>query len=279
MKQLARGHGTNEASAKALPEVQSLFVHAIAGVRTPGQNAEIQSDKVVQQARVAVRSGHTRLNEHPAYGTGSRCLQAMHQTPHQRLLLFRHQAQKAAQGSVARAVQQSGERCPGSLIAGARVVQHHALLVARHGFEAHLGEILLDGRHSVQGQHHRVAYFGGGMALRGKDVACHFGQMDHAAGMVAAFLFVAVKQAAAGLSLDDHGQLPGEIAGIAHAAVVALALPDRHDVRGIACQQDSSDPKLRRQSCVVRIHALADVVDLVWICDDLAHQLGKILRL
>lgn len=52
--------------------------------------------------------------------------------------------------------------------------------------------------------------------------------------MGAAFLLVAVEQPGAGLALDHHRELPGQVARVAHAAVVALTLPHRHDVRGIA---------------------------------------------
>ena len=158
-------------------------------------------------------------------------------------------------------------------------MQNHALLIARHGFETHLRKILLHRGNSIQRQHHGVTHLGCGMTLRRKNVSRNFRQVNHAAGMAAALLFVTVKQAGARLAFDNHCQLPCKIAGIAHAAVVALSLPDRHDVRGISRQQNTVHTKLIRQTGVVGVDALTDVIHLVRVCHHLAHQLGQVLRL
>ncbi|MCY1222980.1 hypothetical protein D9M72_350890 [compost metagenome] len=96
--------------------------------------------------------------------------------------------------------------------------------------------------------------------------------------MGAALGGVGVEQRIAGLALDHHRQLPAQVAGVADAAVVALALPHRHDVRGIARQQHAAGAEVARQACVVGVDALADVVDLVRIGDDLADQRRHVLR-
>ena len=203
----------------------------------------------------------------------------MHEAANQRLFLLGHEAHQAAERRVARAIQQPAERHLRAAVGGGGLVQHHALLVARHGLEAHLGKVLFDGRQHIEREHRRVAHLGDGMALGREDVAGHFGEVNHAARMGAAFLLVAVEQPGAGLALDHHRQLPRQIARVAHAAVVALTLPHRHDVRRVTGQQNAAHAKACGQTGVVGVDALADVVDLVGIGHHLAHELGQVLGL
>ena len=87
--------------------------------------------------------------------------------------------------------------------------------------------------------------------------------MDHRAGMRTTFGGVRVEQCVAREPFDHHRQLPAEVARVANAAVVALALPDRHEVRGVAGKQHAVRAKRAGDARVVGVDAMPNHVDPV----------------
>ena len=69
------------------------------------------------------------------------------------------------------------------------------------------------------------------------------GQLRHGGSVGAPFAFIAVEQRITGPPLADGGQFPAEIGSIADAAVQPLPGKGRHDMRGIACQQNTPRPE------------------------------------
>ena len=110
-------------------------------------------------------------------------------------------------------------------------------------------------------------------------MAGEYGEIDHRLGVVAALLFVAVEQVVGGQALDHQRQLPRQVQGIAHAAVVTLALPYRHDVRGVTGQQHPTLAEPTGQTRVMGIDAAADQLDAVRVRQYLAQQPAQVLRL
>ncbi|MDT4829203.1 hypothetical protein FQZ97_626180 [compost metagenome] len=153
-----------------------------------------------------------------------------------------------------------------------------SLVVLRHRFEAHLQEVALDRRQVVQQPGKAVTQRALPALWWGQDVAGQYRQVDHRLGVVAALLLVAVQQFLARQALDYQSQFPGEVAGIAHAAVVTLALPHRHDVGGVPGENDTFDAELASQASVVGIDALADQFDAVRVRQHLGQQLAHVLR-
>lgn len=96
-------------------------------------------------------------------------------------------------------------------------------------------------------------------------------EIDHRFSMIAPFLLVAVQQRLTGFAVHHQRQFPGEVKCIAHAAVVPLPLPDRHDVGGIARQQHAIDAKAFGDTRVMGIDALANQLDVVRIRQHLAQ--------
>ena len=81
--------------------------------------------------------------------------------------------------------------------------------------------------------------------------------------MVATLLLVAVKQRLSRFAVDHQRQLPRQVEGVAHATVVSLALPDRHDVRGVAGQQHPVNAKALGKARVMGVDPLADQFDAI----------------
>ena len=98
---------------------------------------------------------------------------------------------------------------------------------------------------------------------RRKYVASGHGEVDHRFGVVAAFLLVGIQQRIVGFTVNHQRQFPCQVESIAHAAVVSLTLPDRHNVRRIARQQHAVNTKTFGQTSIMGIHALADQLDVV----------------
>ena len=113
---------------------------------------------------------------------------------------------------------------------------------------------------------------------RRKYVACGHREIDHRFGVVAAFLLVGIQQRITGFTLNHQRQFPRQIEDIAHATVVPLPLPDRHNVRRIARQQHAINAKTFGQTCVMGINALADQLDVVRVRQYFAQKLAHILR-
>ena len=113
---------------------------------------------------------------------------------------------------------------------------------------------------------------------RRQHVASGHGEIDHRFGVVAAFLLVGIQQLITGFALNDQRQFPRQIESIAHAAVVPLPLPDRHNVRRIARQQHAVNAKTFGQTGVMGINALADQFDVVRVRQHFAQKLTHILR-
>ena len=83
--------------------------------------------------------------------------------------------------------------------------------------------------------------------------------------MIATFLLIGIEQRIAGFPLDNQRQFPCEVKGVAHTTVIALPLPHRHDVRGIARQQYAINTETLRQSRVVGVDTLANQFNIVRI--------------
>jgi len=78
------------------------------------------------------------------------------------------------------------------------------------------------------------------------DAAEADGEFDELADMRLAFALIGVEQAGIGDAVDDVGQLPGKIGGIADAGAHALAEEGRGLVRGIAGEQQPATAPLLR---------------------------------
>ena len=114
---------------------------------------------------------------------------------------------------------------------------------------------------------------------RRQHVAGGHRQVDHRFGVIAPLLLVAVEQRFASFAVHHQRQLPRQVKGVAHAAVIALPLPDRHDVRGVARQQHAIDAKAFGDTRVMGVDALADRFDVVRVRQHLAQQLAHVVRL
>ena len=126
------------------------------------------------------------------------------------------------------------------------------------GLEAHLGEVIAHGRGQPQQPESRLHHPGGKAGARPHDPPHAQGQLDHLPGVAAALGRIALQQPRAGLSAGDHGQLPGQVVGIAQAGVHALAREGRRQVRGVAGQQNPALPPARGHPRMEGIHGGAD---------------------
>jgi hypothetical protein len=72
---------------------------------------------------------------------------------------------------------------------------------------------------------------------------------------------VGVEQRVAGLIGHDRGQLPAQIRGVADPAVVALALPHRHQVCGVARQHQTTLPERPGDPRMVGVDPMPNHVD------------------
>ena len=106
---------------------------------------------------------------------------------------------------------------------------------------------------------------------RRQDVAGGDRQVDHRFGVIAPLLLVAVQQRLSGFAVHHQRQLPGQVKGVAHTAVVALPLPHRHDVRRVARQQYAIDAKAFGDARVVGVDALANQLDVIRVRQHLAQ--------
>ena len=90
--------------------------------------------------------------------------------------------------------------------------------------------------------------------------------------MFATLDVVGVEQRVAGLAVDHRGELPPEVGGVADAAVVALALPYRHQVCGVARQHQTSLAERAGDTRVMGVHAMTDHVDPVGVRNPLREH-------
>ena len=141
--------------------------------------------------------------------------------------------------------------------------QQRAFAILRHRLEAHFQEVAFNRRQIVEQPRNTVAHRAVPAFRRRQHVAGGHRQVDHRFGMIAPFLLVAVEQRLASFAPHHQRQLPPQVKGVAHAAVIALPLPDRHDVRGVARQQHAIDAKAFGDARVMGVDALADRLDVV----------------
>ena len=90
--------------------------------------------------------------------------------------------------------------------------------------------------------------------------------------MLAPFDVVGVQQRVAGLAGDDGGELPPEVGGVADATVVALALPHRHQMCGIACQHQAPLAERARDARMMGVYAMPDHVDPIGMRNPLCEH-------
>ena len=152
-------------------------------------------------------------------------------------------------------------------------VHDGALVVAGHRLEPHLQHVALERRHDRRRANHPVAQARNAAVGRRDDPTDHGRQVDHGAGVLAPLDVVGVQQRVAGLSVDHRGQLPAEVGRVADAAVVALALPHRHQVRGVAGQQHAALAERAGDAGVVGVHPVPDDVDPVRVRHEARQQL------
>ena len=114
---------------------------------------------------------------------------------------------------------------------------------------------------------------------RRDDPPHHGGQVDHRPRVLASLGVVGVEQSVAGLPGDHRGQLPAEIGRVADAAVVALPLPHRHEVSGVAGEEHPALAERARDPGVVGVHAMPDHVDAVGVRHERRQHAGDELRL
>ena len=123
-----------------------------------------------------------------------------------------------------------------------------------------LGDPLLRGGDQVQRGRDLVPGAGDGLVRRGQDAAHRDGHVDHRLGVVPAFGVVGVQQGVVGDPAEHGGELPGQVGGIPDAGVVALALPDRHQVRGVPGDQHVTLAERPGDPGVQGVDALPDEV-------------------
>ena len=162
-------------------------------------------------------------------------------------------------------------------LAGA-VGQQRPLAVLRHRLKAHLEEVAFHRRQVIQQPGETVAHGPLPALRRRQHVAGGDRQINHRFRVVAALLLVAVEQRLSRFTVDHQRQLPRQVEGVAHAAVVSLPLPDRHDVRRIAGQQHPVNAKALGKAGVMRIDPLADQLDAIRVRQHFAQQAAHIVR-
>ena len=116
-------------------------------------------------------------------------------------------------------------------------MQNNTPLIARHRLEAHLRNVAFGARNGVEQERNRVTQRREHFAPRREDAAYQHRYGDHGRRMAAALLLIAFKQALRSQAADDCGEFPGDIADIAYATVIALALPDWHEMRGVSGEE------------------------------------------
>ena len=89
--------------------------------------------------------------------------------------------------------------------------------------------------------------------------------------MLATFDVVGVEQRVLGVAVDHGGQLPAQIRRVADSAVVALPLPHRHQVRGVAGQQQAAAAECAGDPRVMGVDPVPDHVDAV----GMRHERGQ----
>ena len=123
-----------------------------------------------------------------------------------------------------------------------------------------LGDPPLRGGHQVQRGRELVPGAGDGLVRRGQDAAHRDGHVDHRLGVVAAFGVVGVQQGVVGDAAEHRGELPRQVGGVPDPGVVALALPDRHQVRGVPGDQHVALAERPGDPGVQGVDALPDEV-------------------
>ena len=151
-------------------------------------------------------------------------------------------------------------------------VEDRTLLVARHRLEPHLEDVALEGGHQGRGVNHPVAQRGHPSVRRRDDPPDHRGQVDHRPCVLAPFDVVGVQQRVLGLAGHHRRQLPAEVGGVADAAVVALALPHRHQVGGVTGDHQAPLPERARDARVVGVDPVPDDVDALRVRNHLGEH-------
>jgi hypothetical protein len=123
-----------------------------------------------------------------------------------------------------------------------------------------LGDPPLRRGDQIQGGRDLVPGAGEGLVRRGQDAAHRDGHVDHRLGVVTPFRVVGVQQGVIGDAAEHGGELPGQVGGIPDAGVVALALPDRHQVRGVPGDQHVTLAERPGDPGVQGVDALPDEV-------------------
>ena len=100
--------------------------------------------------------------------------------------------------------------------------------------------------------------------------------------MLAALHVVGVEQRILGVSGHHRGKLPTQIRRVPDTAVVALSLPHRHQVGGVACEQEPTAAKRPGDPRMMGVNPVPDHVDSVGMRDEVgehAREKGRILCL
>ena len=109
---------------------------------------------------------------------------------------------------------------------------------SRLGLVFHLGEVIACGRIEPEHAKKTLEREGLNAIARHHDVTYADGHLDHLGGMPATFGFVGVQQPFAEMAQSNRRDFPCQIIRVSDPAVHALAREWRHEMRGIAGEEE-----------------------------------------